>query len=247
MKLLVVNPNTNEAMTDVLVGRARAVLPEAEVVGVTAPFGSIVLARRRDVALAGGAVLAALAGHGDGIDAAIIGAFADPGLEAAKEAMSFPVTGLLESSVLTAMQLGSRIGLLYAGTRMIPALEERLRGLGIRDRVCAIRTPSEGLRPTDWNGILEVYGAVARDMIADERIEVLVLGGGVLTGMARDFECLTGVAVVDCVDCAVLQASLLARLAPAKALQGSFSLPVATKVANVSPSLEKLFTRGSSS
>ncbi|MEM6741971.1 MAG: aspartate/glutamate racemase family protein, partial [Pseudomonadota bacterium] len=47
-----------------------------------------------------------------GFDAAIIGCFGDPGLEAARELVTMPVVGPCESAMLTAAGLGHKFGVL---------------------------------------------------------------------------------------------------------------------------------------
>lgn len=243
MKILIVNPNTSAAMTQALVARAQAICPSGTTIeGVTAPYGPPVVSRRRDVAIAATAVLSALAGHREGVSAAVIGAFADPGLEAARECMPFPVVGLLESSVFLAAQLGARIGLVYGGTRMIPGIEERLRAIGMRDRVCGIRTPPEGTRPTETGEILKVFGGVANDLVMADRAEVVILGGGGLIGLASRMEELVSVPVIDSVDCAVLQAFTLASLNARKPANGSYSLPKPATLAGITGPLQTLFS-----
>src|SRR5205807_2124202 len=83
-----------------------------------------------------------------------------------------------EAGVLSAMQLGARIGLLLGATRMIPVLEERLRGWGVAARVAAIATPPDGVRPGTDDEVMQVFGGLAREMIARDRVEAIVLGGG---------------------------------------------------------------------
>lgn len=244
MKILIVNPNTSPAMTDALVERARVICPPGTTIeGVTAPYGPPVVSRRRDVAVAATAVLSALAENRQGVSAAVIGAFADPGLEAARESMPFPVVGLLESSVFLGAQLGARIGLVYGGTRMIPGLEERLRAIGLKDRICGIRTPPEGLRPTQTSEILKVFGSVAHDLVVTDGAEVVVLGGGGLIGLAPQIEELVSVPVIDSVDCAVLQAFTLASLNTRKPKNGSYSMPSPVALAGMAGPLTELFSQ----
>lgn len=232
-------------MTDALAARATAIAPSGvEIVAATAAFGPRLLSRRRDVAVGATAVLAALAEHADGIDAAVIGSFSDPGLEAAREVSAVPVTALCEASVHLACQLGARIGLVLGSRRMIPVLEERLRSYGLRDRVAAIDTPPEDARPRTKEEAIEVFAAIGAALVERAGIEVLVLGGGALIGVAATIEARLPVPVVDSVDCAVLQAYALARLGAKKATIGSLSHPAAVPATGLQPGLARLFDVG---
>ncbi|MBI4184129.1 MAG: Asp/Glu/hydantoin racemase [Proteobacteria bacterium] len=245
MRILVVNPNTDEGMTRALAGRARAVCPaEAEIEAATVPFGPTLLSRRRDVAVAGAAVLALLAERAGTMAAAVIGAFADPGLEAAREVLGVPVTGLCEASVLTACQLGARIGLMLGSRPMVPAVEERLRACGVSERVCGIETPAPGSRPGSPDELVAAFGALARGLVERAGAEVIVLGGGRLIGFAPRFAEALPVPVLDSVDCAVLQAHALARLQPRKATVGSFGSPPPARSKGLSGGLARLFADG---
>ena len=65
MKLLLINPNTTEAITDLVVAEAKKILdPTIGVVGATGRFGGRYVASRATYAVAGHAALDAYAAHG---------------------------------------------------------------------------------------------------------------------------------------------------------------------------------------
>jgi Asp/Glu/hydantoin racemase len=112
MRLLLINPNITEAMTASMLAEARlAASPSTEIAGVTAQFGTQYVENRAEATVAGHAVLEVLASHMAGHDAAIISAFGDPGLAAAREFADIPVFGLEESALLAAWTLGRRIAI----------------------------------------------------------------------------------------------------------------------------------------
>ena len=144
MKLLLLNGNTDAAITDRLVAAARAMGPH-EVVGMTARFGARYIATRAAAAIAAHAVLdalaEALAEPAHGYDAAIIACFGDPGLEAAREMFSIPVLGLADASIAAALEVAPTVSLLTGGAAWVPMLREfcLLRGHGPeRVRVAAV-------------------------------------------------------------------------------------------------------------
>jgi allantoin racemase len=88
MKILLVNPNITIAVTDLMAVEARRVAaPATQIVAATAAFGTLYIENRAEAAIAGHAVLDALAEHSGDCDAAIVAAFGDPGLAGAKEFM----------------------------------------------------------------------------------------------------------------------------------------------------------------
>ncbi|MBX9594034.1 MAG: aspartate/glutamate racemase family protein, partial [Roseomonas sp.] len=134
MRLLLLNGNTDPAITALLAARAaealpRLRLPPAEIIPATAPFGARYIATRAAVAIAGHAVLAGLAEHigpdnAGGFDAALIACFGEPGLEAAREILPVPVHGLAEASLTAALAIAPRIALLTGGAAWVPMLQE---------------------------------------------------------------------------------------------------------------------------
>ena len=142
MKLLLLNGNTDSAMSARLAGFAAKALARlgaagVDVVPATARFGARYIASRASATIAGHAVLDALAArigrhNPDGFDAAIIACFGDPGLEAAKELCPVPVIGMAEASLAVGMRWAPRIAFLTGGAAWVPMLEEfcLLRGFG---------------------------------------------------------------------------------------------------------------------
>jgi allantoin racemase len=78
----------------------------------------------------------------EGYDAAIIGCFGDPGLEAARELVSMPVIGPCEAAMLTAAGLGHRFGVLTIFESLIAGQELLAVKAGVRAKLA-------GVRPTD--------------------------------------------------------------------------------------------------
>lgn len=229
MRLLLLNGNTDPAITDLLAARAaeaipRLGLPAAEVVPATAPFGARYISTRAAVAVAGHAVLAALADHVGpdnprGFGAAVIACFGEPGIEAARELLPIPVVGMAEASIAAALALAPRIALLTGGALWVPMLEEfcLVRGHG-PDRVAVRGLVSTGdMIARDPDGAIallaEAAGAAARDGAG-----AVVLGGAGLAGLARRVAPLVDVPVLDSLDCALMGA-LRGGVVPARVAQ----------------------------
>ena len=100
MKILLLNPNTSESITQRLMSAALPVLsPDVELVPLTAPRGVPYIATRAEAQIGGAIALEMLADHHAGVDAAIIAAFGDPGLLGARELFDLPVIGLAEAAM----------------------------------------------------------------------------------------------------------------------------------------------------
>ena len=111
-RVLLVNPNTSAFMTRRMLEVARWVaVPTTRIVGVEAANGLPYIASRAEAALAGAWTLELLAEHHANYDVAVIAAFGDPGLFAARELLPIPVLGLAEAAMLTACMLGRRFSI----------------------------------------------------------------------------------------------------------------------------------------
>ena len=75
----------------------------------------------------------------EGYDAAIIGCFGDPGLEAARELVSMPVVGPCESSMLLAASLGHRFSVLTIFDSLIAGQEMLAVHAGVRAKLASVR------------------------------------------------------------------------------------------------------------
>lgn len=75
----------------------------------------------------------------EGYDAAIIGCFGDPGLEAARELVSMPVIGPCESSMLLAAGLGHKFSVLTIFESMTAGQEMLAVHAGVRAKLASVR------------------------------------------------------------------------------------------------------------
>ena len=229
MKLLLINGNTDAAMTGRVVAHARAAGFDAH--GATARFGARYIASRAAAAIAAHAVLDTLAEHDALADAVIIACFGDPGLEAARELSAVPVVGMAEASLLAGFRHAPRIAFITGGAAWVPMLQEfcLVRGHD-RERVM-IRAvaPDGGMIAADPAGAVALLAAAARQAAADGA-GVVVLGGAGLAGLAPAVAAASGVAVLDSLDCALA----VAREAVAT------PLPSATPSVGLSPALARL-------
>ena len=208
MKLLILNGNTDSSITDRMAQAARRMCAH-EIIPVTARFGARYIASRAAAAIAAHAVLDALAieigrENPHGFDAAIIGCFGDPGLEAARECFTIPIIGMADSAIQAALRAASRVSVLTGGAAWVPMLEEffLLRGLGPeRVRVAAIPPTGDMIarEPARAAGLL---AEAARGEIA-RGAGVILLGGAGLVGLDALIAPQLNVPVLDGLRCAI--------------------------------------------
>lgn len=69
-------------------------------------------------------------------DAFVVACFSDPGLHGLRDLVSAPVQGIGECSVLTAMSMATRIGVIAIAGASIPRHLRYFRAMGVADRIC---------------------------------------------------------------------------------------------------------------
>jgi allantoin racemase len=231
MRILIVNPNTTEAVTSLMLDAGRAsASPGVEVRAVTAPRGLPYITSRAEAQIGGAIALEMLAEAQGGCDAAILAAFGDPGLLGARELFDFPVIGISEAAMLTACMLGGRFLIVTFSSVLCGWFRDCVAMHRLEDRCAGVVALDRGfgslqdVRETNFEELMTLANAA----VADRDADVAILAGAPLAGLgsrARDF---IHVPVIDPIVAAVKQAEALVALGATKASRGSFKRP-ATK------------------
>jgi allantoin racemase len=230
MKILLLNPNTSESLTVRLVDAAQQVVaPGTEILPGTATRGVPYISTRAEAQIGGAIALEMLAERAGNYDAAVIAAFGDPGLFAARELFEVPVVGMAEAAMLTACMLGRRFAIVTFATALGPWYQECVEMHGMSDRCAGIRMLDGAFRSiSDVQEEKEdLLVALANDAVASTQADVVILAGAPLAGLAAKVRERIRVPVIDQVQAAVRQAETLALLRPLKAREGSFRRPAA--------------------
>lgn len=212
MRLLIINPNTTDAMTEKVVAAARLALPAmAQITAATGRFGARYIASRASFAVAGHAALDALASHGAGCDAVLLACFGDPGLEALREVAGCPVISLIDASAAEAGAGGRRFSIVTGGERWGPMLSEMIAARGLASQLASIRTvaPTGGEIARDPEGAAALLAETCRLCQHEDGAEAVILGGAGLIGIAGMIQPRLTVAVV-CSNAAGFRAAALA-------------------------------------
>ena len=230
MKILLLNPNTTAAVTDLLhAAGSKVASPGTELVPATAPRGVPYIATRAEAQIGGAVALEMLAERHRDIDAAIIAAFGDPGLFAARELFDVPVIGLAEAAMLTACMAGRRFAIVTFAQALGPWYEECVRMHGLWERCAGIRMLDGNFRQISdvRNEKEDLLVELALRSVKEDEADVLIFAGAPLSGLASRVADRIPVPVVDQVIAAVKQAEALHALRLRKATAGTFRRPAA--------------------
>jgi allantoin racemase len=246
MRLLVINPNISDSVTELIGNEARrSASPGTELTVLTAPFGVAYIETRFEALIGAYATAQLAAEHVEGHDAVIVAAFGDPGLTGLREVLPVPVLGMTESALASACLLGHRFSIIAISQRIQAWYRETVEANDLVGRLASIRALDRPLKTI--GGAQEDNRAQLKELceraVDEDRAEVLILAGGPLAGLARSLAGELPVPVVDGVSSAVRHAESLVALKPGRATRGSFAPPPQKPNRGLPPAIERLLKR----
>lgn len=247
MKLLLINPNISESVSELIRQEAmRSASSDTQVQVVTARFGVAYIETRFESLVGAYATAELAAEHYADADAVVVAAFGDPGLAGLREVMPIPVTGLTEAALASAHLLGHRFSIIAISQRIQAWYREVVESYGFGTRLASIRALDRPL--SSIGGVQQEHTdalkALAERAVREDGAEVIVLAGAPLAGLARSIKGELPVPVVDGVSSAVRHAESLVALQPGRARLGSFAPPPVKPNQGLSPALQKLLAAG---
>jgi|SRR5581483_947642 len=140
MRILAINPNTTQAMTDDIGRQARKYArPDTEIVAVSPPYGPRSIEGHFEDYIAAAAAVEMVAQYRDDYDAFIIACYGDPGLYACREVTEKPVIGIAEASIRMSGFLAHNYSIVTVLPRVRPLLADLVRSVGMESRCASIR------------------------------------------------------------------------------------------------------------
>jgi Asp/Glu/hydantoin racemase len=240
MNILLLNPNTRTDITDLMMEVAReAATPATTLIACTAPRGMPYIATRAEAQIGGAVALEMLAERHGTFDAAIIAAFGDPGLFAARELFDVPVIGMAEAAMLTACMAGRRFAIVTFAQALGPWYEECVRMHGLWERCAGIRMLEGAFKQISevQHEKEDLLVELALRAVKEDDADVLIFAGAPLSGLAQRVAHRIPVPVVDQVIAAVKQAEALLALKLRKATAGTFRRPDAKPTTGLAEAL----------
>lgn len=206
-KILVINPNSNDAVTQ---GLAECLAPlqikdRVEIECMTlaeGPFGIESMLDTESVVLPVRQVVL----EREDADAYVIACYSDPGLAVCREATHKPVFGMQESGLFSALQRGARVGVVALGPKSIARHLPYIRALGVESRLAAERPLNLSVAESEEEAAYPRIEEVARMLVEEDMADTLLMG---CAGLARHCERLEkglGVPVTEPTRAAVTQA-----------------------------------------
>ncbi|MFS0826464.1 aspartate/glutamate racemase family protein [Pseudomonas phoenicis] len=240
MRILIVNVNTTEAITDAIAEQARSVAaPGTEIVGLTPWFGAESVEGNFESYLAAIAVMDRVLAYDEPYDAVIQAGYGEHGREGLQELLDVPVVDITDAAASTAMYLGHAYSVVTSLDRTVPLIEDRLKLSGLYDRCASVRASGLAVLELESDPRRAVQAIVeqAERAVRDDKAEVICLGCGGMAGLDEEIRQRTGVPVVDGVSAAVTIAESLVRLGLSTSKVRTYAKPRAKKVIGWPPRL----------
>ena len=215
MRILVVNVNTTESITNTIARQAQAVAaPGTEIVGLTPYFGADSVEGNFESYLAAIAVMDRVMAYDQPFDAVIQAGYGEHGREGLQELLNVPVVDITEAAASTAMFLGHAYSVVTTLDRTVPLIEDRLKLAGLYQRCASVRASGMAVLELEEHPLAAMEAIVhqAELAIREDKAEVICLGCGGMAGLDERIRQRTGVPVVDGVTAAVTIAESLVRL-----------------------------------
>lgn len=185
--VLIINPNTSERTTAMMVAVARRHVPaHVGVEGATASFGAGMIVDEAALASSASEVVRIGLTLGPQAGAVVVAAFGDPGAKALRERLSVPVIGIGEAALCEAAAGGRRFGIATTTPGLVGAIRAMVAAHGLAAQFTGIRVPeAEPLAlASDPHRQDAALGQAVRECLQRDGANAVVIGGGPLSDTA---------------------------------------------------------------
>jgi allantoin racemase len=233
MRILIVNVNTTESMTQAIAEQARSVAsPGTEIIGLTPRFGAESVEGNFESYLAAIAVMDRVMSYEGPYDAVIQAGYGEHGREGLQELLDVPVVDITEAAASLAMLLGHKYSVVTTLDRTVPLIEDRLKLAGVYERCASVRASGMSVLELEASPQRAVEAIVAQaiEAVNQDKAEVICLGCGGMAGLDQQIRESAGVPVVDGVTAAVALAESLVRLGLTTSKVRTYATPRAKRM-----------------
>ncbi len=205
-RILLINPNSSIATTDMMVGIAQAAASDAcEVSGATARRAPPMIVVPEALAAAADEVVDIAESHDGGYDGFIVAAFGDPGLGQIRQRCRTPSVGIGELAIREAAAGGRRFGIATTTPALKAVIDHRIASLGLSAQYAGLRVtsgdPTDLVKDRDW--LREMLADSVRRCIDQDDAQAVIVGGGPLGEAARDLQPMFAIPIVAPIPAAV--------------------------------------------
>lgn len=212
-RVLLINPNTSQWVTQALVEQIDRVLPadaSLSIDAATATLGASYIASEAAYAIAAHALLDCFAANYQDHDAVAVGCFGDPGVSALAEISGLPIVGMADAAMREASETGN-FAIVTGGQAWDPMLRRLAQDLGYGQQLCSVIavTQSAAELAQDRPNALAILAQACQQAHAEGATKI-ILGGAAFAGYGDELSEQTGLPVIDSVSAMTRALSKLA-------------------------------------
>lgn len=245
-KILVVNPNTTQAMTDDIGRSARAAASPGTVIEAISPAaGPRSIEGFADEVLASYHLLDVVASARGRYDGIVVACYGDPALAACREVSDVPVVGIAEASFHMACLVAHTWSVVTVLPRILPLIEEVVHRNGLERRCASVRSaPLTVLEiEADLERAKRLMIVEAELAVREDRAEAILLGCAGLGPLDKAMQDELGVPVFDGTACAVRLVESLVAYGVGTSRVAAYQRPEAKELVACPPSMNALYQR----
>ena len=246
-RILLLNPNTSESMTQGLERVARSSARDGtDILPLTLSRGFPYISSRAEAQISGALAMEAIAAREQELEAVIIAAFGDPGLKAARELFDLPIIGMAEAAMLTAIQLGERFSIVTFTPAMSRWYLDSVQDCGLSSRFASLRTPEshDGNVMDVQERLRDSLCSLVNQCVQEDGADVVILGGAPLAGLSADLQPDAQALLVDPIWSAVRQAEALVGALSSAAWKNRYRKPLPKTSTGLDEALAQRMAKG---
>jgi len=210
--ILLINPNTSERTTRLMLDAAAPDLPPAVTLrGATAARGVPMIVTEAALLASAEEVLRLGRAAGPDVAAIIVAAFGDPGAAELRNAVTVPVIGIGEASMREAASGGRRFGIATTTPALVGSIETMVEQVGLGRWFTGARVPAGDplSLAADATRQEAALARAATECFDLDGAAAVIIGGGPLSGAARTLREQFGRRIVEPVPAAVRRALMV--------------------------------------
>ena len=217
IRLFMVNGNTSVDVTERMAALGATFCgPAVDIEAATVTSGAPYVRTRAECVISARAVLETVRQRlaaGPGFDVCLFACFGEPGITAVREICPVPVVGMLEASVMSSLQMGSRFAIVTPGRHWPAMIREMLQGWCVAER-CSAVLPVDLDAAAVHDDLAASRAAIGEAVgrAAATGADAVIVGGAAFAGMAAALRGTTPVRLVDSLEAGFAQAMALGRL-----------------------------------
>ena len=213
LRLLLVNPNSNPAVTALVAAAAGRVLGPGAAAEAVEPEGGPLSIETLDHRRVAEPLAVDLLARHPGYDAYAMACFDDIALGAGRRFLGRPIVGSAEAALAVARCFAPRVAIVTTVESMMPGIRALLRDIGA-EGWCSVRAAGVGVADAaDGGGDIDARIDAAIELARDiDGAGAIVLGSAGLAGRSRVLARRHRIPVIDSIEAAIGVAELAARL-----------------------------------